>query len=34
MTESKKEDNFAIQGPSDKIKYVFAFFGTDARYKI
>ena len=34
MTKSKKGHNFAIQGPTEKKKYVSLIFCTDAIYKI
>ena len=34
MDESTKGHNFAIQGLTEKSKYVFAYFFTDATYKI
>ena len=35
MAELKKRHNFAIQGPTEKKRYVLAgFFCTDATYKI
>ena len=34
MTESKKGQNFAIQGPTEKKNTYSLIFGTDATYKI